>query len=134
MRHDVYSGILKLKGEDFEDTLMTANNYAKSLKDLERFEEARKLLRKTIPVTRRVLGEGNTLTLRMRWIYAETLYKADRATLADLREAVATLEDAERIARRVLGGAHPLTMQIEGELRNARAALRARETPSPRTA
>ena len=113
---------------------MTANNYAKSLKDLERFEEARKLLRKTIPVTRRVLGEGNTLTLRMRWIYAETLYKADRATLADLREAVATLEDAERIARRVLGGAHPLTMQIEGELRNARAALRARETPSPRTA
>ena len=114
--------------------LMTANNYAKSLKDLERFEEARKLLRKTIPVTRRVLGEGNTLTLRMRWIYAETLYKADRATLADLREAVATLEDAERIARRVLGGAHPLTMQIEGELRNARAALRARETPSPLTA
>ena len=128
MRHDVYSGILKLKGEDFEDTLMTANNYAKSLKDLERFEEARKLLRKTIPVTRRVLGEGNTLTLRMRWIYAETLYKADRATLADLREAVATLEDAERIARRVLGGAHPDTTRIENALRSARAVLRARET------
>ena len=38
-----------------------------------------------------------------------------------------TLEDTERIARRVLGGAHPLTVDIERELRNAQAALRARE-------
>ena len=51
------------------------------------------------------------------------------ATLDDLREAVTTLEDAERIARRVLGGAHPLIAGIEDLLRNARAALRARETP-----
>ena len=48
------------------------------------------------------------------------------ATLSDLREAVTTLEDAERIARRVFGGAHPLTKGIEGDLR---AALRARDTP-----
>ena len=46
-----------------------------------------------------------------------------------LREAVTTLEDGERIARRVFGGAHPITMGIEEALRNARAALRARETP-----
>ena len=39
------------------------------------------------------------------------------------------LEDTERIARRVLGGAHPLTARIEIHLRDARAALRARETP-----
>ena len=51
------------------------------------------------------------------------------ATLDDLREAVTTLEDAGRIARRVLGGAHPITMGIERHLRNAQAALRARETP-----
>ena len=51
------------------------------------------------------------------------------ATLDDLREAVTTLEDAERIARRVFGGAHPLTAWAEGNLRYARAALRARETP-----
>ena len=84
-------------------------------------------LRRRHPIERRLVGARVG-------VLEETLYKADRATLADLREAVATLEDAERIARRVLGGAHPLTMQIEGELRNARAALRARETPSPRTA
>ena len=60
----------------------------------------------------------------------EALYKADGATLEDLREAVTTLEDTERTARRVLGGARPLTIEIEKELRDARAALRARETPS----
>jgi hypothetical protein len=68
---------------------------------------------------------------RMRWNYAEALYKDDGATLDNLREAVTTLEDAERIARRVLGGAHPTAKGIERRLRNARAALRARETPPP---
>ena len=57
------------------------------------------------------------------------LYKDDSATLDDLREAVTTLEDTERTARRVLGGAHPLIGGIEFSLEKARAALRARETP-----
>ena len=60
-------------------------------------------------------------------VYAQTLYKDDAATLDDLREAVTTLKDAGRIARRVLGGAHPTTEGIEGELRHARAVLSARE-------
>ena len=59
-----------------------------------------------------------------------SLYKDEGATLADLCEAVTTLEDVERTARRVLGGAHPLTSVIEVELRLARAALTTRETPS----
>ena len=63
----------------------------------------------------------------MRWNYAEALYRADGAKLDDLREAVTTLEDTERIARRVFGGGNPITTGIEGSLRNARAALR--ETP-----
>ena len=97
--------------------------------DLQRSEEAKSLLRKMIPVVRRVLGESNDLTIRMRCHYARTLYLDEGATLDDLREAVTTLEDAERIARRVLGGANPITTGIEGNLRDARAALRARETP-----
>ena len=49
------------------------------------------------------------------------------ATLDDLREAVTTLEDSARIARRVMGGAHPTTtVEIEGALRDARIILRAR--------
>ena len=46
----------------------------------------------------------------------------------DLREAVTTLEDTERTARRVLGGAHPDVAGIAMSLQVARAALRARET------
>ena len=48
---------------------------------------------------------------------------AANATRDDLREAVTTLEDAERTARRVLGGAHPTTTGIGVFLRNMRAAL-----------
>ena len=83
-----------------------------------------------IPVARRVLGEDDDLTLRMRWIYAQSLYLDDDATLDDLREAVNTLEDAGQIARRVLGGAHPVTTGMEVSLQDAQAALRARETQS----
>ena len=66
----------------------------------------------------------------MRMIYAKALYKDDAATLDDLREAVTTLVETERTARRVLGGAHPTTAAIGQSLRILRAALRARETPS----
>ena len=65
-------------------------------------------------------------------MYAGALYEDPGATLDDLRESVTTLEDTAPIARRVLGGAHPLTKVIERILGNARAALRARETPSAR--
>ena len=92
------------------------------------------MLLRQIPVAQRVLGNDNENTLKMRTIYAAALFDDTGATLDDLREAVTTLEDAERIARRVLGGAHPATTAIEQSLRNARAALRARETPPPRRA
>ena len=63
----------------------------------------------------------------MRSNYAEALWRDPAATLDDLREAVTTLEDVARTARRVLGGAHPLTTGIERCLRNARDVLEARE-------
>ena len=130
MRREVYSGRLKLLGEEHRDTLVEANNYAHLLLCLRRCEEAKSLMRRKIPVVRRVLGETNMLTLQMMWIYARALCLHDRATLDDLREAVTTLEDTERIARRVLGSVHPLTKAIEDGLRDARAALRAREATS----
>ena len=111
---------------------MEANNYAVCLVSLRHFEKARSLLRRMMPVARRVHGKSHETTLRMRWNYAGALYEDDGATLGDLRKAVTTLEETERIARRVLGGAHPLTSDIEDNLQDARAALRARETqPSP---
>ena len=59
--------------------------------------------------------------------YAKALYKDDDATLDDLREAVTMLEETAQTARRVFGGAHPLTEALEGDLEESRAALRARE-------
>ena len=83
-----------------------------------------------MPVARRFLGDGNETTLKMRLNYTEALWSDDDATLDDFREAVTTLEDADRTARRVMGGAHPLAAKIELNLRMARAALRAHEEPS----
>ena len=65
----------------------------------------------------------------MRQNYAVALYGNTAATLDDLREALTTLEETERTVRRVFGGAPPLATTIELDLRHARAALRARETP-----
>ena len=109
---------------------MAANNYADLLRGLERFEEAKVLLRKIVPMARRILGESNEMTLKIRLGYAMALcLDVDGATLDDLREAVTTLEDAGRIARRVLGSAHPTSSAIEVCLGHARTALRARDTP-----
>tara|TARA_B100000459_G_scaffold132497_1_gene87324 strand:- start:83 stop:703 length:621 start_codon:yes stop_codon:yes gene_type:complete len=128
MERDVYSGRLKLHGEEHGATLLAANNYAISILHLGRFGEAKSLLRKTMPVARRVLGENHETALSMGKTYAMALFLDNKATLDDLREAVTTLEDVARTARRVLGGSHPLTAQFEEALRRSRAALRARET------
>ena len=128
MRKDIYFGWLNLEGEENHNTIREANNYATILvDDLRHFEEAKCLMRKMIPVARRVRGESDGITLRMRMNYALALCNDPASTLDDLREAVATLEDAERIARRVLGGAHPTVKHLEDALRNSQAALVARE-------
>ena len=134
LRREVYYGQLKLNGEEHQYTLREANNYAASLHALRRFEEAKSLLRKTMPVAQRVLGESHEVTLKLLWIHVEMVYKDDSATLANLRKAVNTLEDAARDARRVYGSAHPFAEGCEYHLEKSRAALAAREAPSPGSA
>ncbi len=129
VRQEVYGGHLKLSGEENRSTLIGANNYASSLVNLERFEEAKSLMCKTIPVARRVLGEGHDITLKLRWLYARARHEDPTVTLGNLREAVNTLEDTERTARRVLGGAHPVVGGIARHLQDARDALYARGLP-----
>ena len=126
-RRDVYSGMSKLNGGEHVMTLEAAGNYASTLTGLERFEEAKSLLRKMLPVARRAAGEGHGVTLKMRWGYAMALYRDASATPSDLREAVTTLEDTGRIARRVFGGAHPITGRVGELLQDSRAVLAARE-------
>ena len=116
MLRDVYAGRLKLNGDEHEYTFIAADNYALSLLGLQRFEEAKALLRKMMPVARRVLGESYETTLKMRTVYARALFLDAGATLEDLREAVTTLGDVVRIARRVFGGEHPLTIALGEDL------------------
>ena len=95
---------------------------ARELRDLERVQTR---------ALRAILETGS-------WTEADVcpraLYKDDDATLDDLREAVMRIEETEWVTRRVLGGAHPLTVAMEESLRRSRAALAAREksreTPS----
>ena len=127
MLRNVYSGRVRLKGEEDQETIIAALNYASNLGQLRRFEEAKSLLRKIMPVARRILGETHEITLRTRKIYAQVLYMDTSVTPDDLREAVTTLEDTDRTARRVFGDTHPLTVDIEGDLINARGAIADRE-------
>ena len=103
--------------------LRAASNYAASLVMLKRFKEAKALFRKMIPIARRVLGEGDDIVLGMRTNYGRALCQCRDATLDDIREAVATLEETERTARRVLGGAHPIVERTGQCLRDSRTIL-----------
>ena len=127
MLRDVYSGRLKLFGEEHVNTVRAAYNYAASLINLERYAEAKSLMRRTVPVARRIFGEDQYLTLMMRQACARALFKDPGATLDDLLKAVNTLVEILPTARRVFGGAHPLTSTVEGDLRSYRDALRASE-------
>ena len=131
MYRDILFEWLKVGGEENINTHISAICYANALITSTRFEEAKSTLRRRIPVARRVLGESHELTLKMRKFYARALYRDPSATLDNVREAVTTIEELERTARRVLGSAHPTTVATERDLQNARAVLRARETPSP---
>ena len=132
IRRDVYSGYLKLYGEEHKETLIAAFNYVLTLGDVERWEDAKALMRKTIPVARRTLGDNYEMTLSMRKTYALALC-CDAPSLGDLREAVNTLEDVAPTARRVLGGAHPTVVQVESYLQHTREMIHARQA-SPGTA
>ena len=128
LKRDVYYGYAKLLGEEHEQTLLVAENYALSLIDLRRFEEAKALLRKTILVSQRLLSETDARTLKLQVTHATALYSDDGATLDDVREAVTTLTKTASTMRRVLGGAHPNVAVAEATLRESRAVLRARES------
>ena len=75
-----------------------------------------------------ISAQATPLAIKKR--FAQTLYEDERATLGDLREAVKTLVETARIARRVLGGAHPVVDDTDRSLRKAQALLRIRETLS----
>ena len=130
MDRDIYYGRVKLDGKENSHTISAAVNYADSLMEFERFTEVKSLLQEVIPMAQRVLGETNITTLRLRWLYVVALYKDDSATLADVQEAVTTLETIANWWNRVLGPARDETVSVQAALASAREALREREASS----
>ena len=61
-------------------TWLLRSDYASTLKDLGRYDDAKSLLCKYIPVARRVVGNSHAFTFKMQWIYAESLYENAGAT------------------------------------------------------
>ena len=72
---------VKLNGEEHIGTLLAALNYATTLITLDRCQEVKSVLRKTMPVARRVLGENHEHTLKLRALYARALHEDTCATL-----------------------------------------------------
>ena len=111
MKQDVYTGYLKLMGEEHETTLMAASNYANLLLDLRRFEEVRSLLRKMIPVTRRARDN-------LRHAQDEVELRAGATwTKVPLLMITARPWELESVAhswKRIFGPAHPETPGVQG--------------------
>ena len=72
-----------------------------------------------------IFASSSPAALKTRWNYAKALYGDADATLDDLREAVRTLEETERTARRVLGASHPTAVRIGRDLKKSRVANKA---------
>ena len=111
-------------------------NYGCTLRDLDcqsdaagqphtwhRSQRAKFLLRKLIPVGRRVLGEGHEQTIRMRLLYAQCLADDDAAPRDDLVEATTQLVELLRTAQRIYGPANPLVEKIKENLEYAQKKL-----------
>ena len=88
--------------------------------------EAKELLRKVIPLSRRVQGEDHFYTLKMQWTYGDVLSSAPGATREDCLEAEKILEKVFGRYKRMLGENHPYTKTCESQLASARMMARMR--------
>ena len=94
---------------------IAANNYGIALVDLRCFEEAKRLLRKVLPVARRVLGAEHARTLSLREDLARATLDGDSSS-KEKRKALQMLEDTVAVIRRVMGPAHPDTLHAQEKL------------------
>ena len=113
-----------------EGTLTTASNMSIALINTKKFSEARVFSSKRIGESKRVIGSDHDITLCLRSGYAMAIYKDPDSSLQDLASAVETMEKVARVRERVFGLGNQYTVEARHDLKTARAALRARETPS----
>ena len=76
----------------------------------------------------RGLGTDNGTTVKLRGVYAQSIYEDDTSTLDHLREAVTILETESKRSQRVFGPTHNITRTVTCSLHQARKALAKRES------
>ena len=105
-----------------------AQNLAISLINAREFAEAKTLLREAVPAARKAHGQDAEPTLQLTDLRALALTSDPAATQLDLRESIAILEEASRLARSSpsLGTRHPITGQLVHNISRTRAAILAR--------
>jgi len=86
-----------------------------------RVREARVLLRKLAPLSRRTFGPDDDTTLKCRRLYAKSLYLADAASRDDVAKATTILEDVARTAGR--RASYEYAVLIHAALEEAREKL-----------
>ena len=128
IERDVYSGYVKLNGEEARDTLHEALNFAMTLRKAGHKPEAKEFLRTRSPVADRALGRENYISLRLRWLHANSLCDDADATLDELVQAEATLKSVLGSWRRIMGASHPDTIPLEHAVVRVQAALAAHQS------
>ena len=99
-----------------------------------RVREARVLLRKVAPLSRRMFGPDHDMTLSARRLYAKSLYLANAASRDDVTKATTILEDVARTAgRRASYEYAPLIQEALEEAREKLASLQNKRRRSTRT-
>ena len=106
---------------------MYASNLSESLVASGPLAEAKQFINDQMPLFGEVHGPNHELTLKMRWRLAYAFCDDTDATLGDMREATAILEDVCWRLRRSFGDAHPLTANALSALEDTRADLAERQ-------
>jgi tetratricopeptide (TPR) repeat protein len=128
LERTIYRQRMASRGIANEHTIRAALNLSVSLSSLERFEEARTIAQKTIPVVQRTFGPDHDLTLCIRRNFVDAVSNDPKSTLADLRRAETTLKDVYRRTRRVFGCHHPETRIYEKNVKRLKAILAERNS------
>ena len=81
-----------------------------------RFNEAKRLLRKVVPVAQRVLGNEHELSLSLREDLPRATLLDGEASVQEKRKALRTLEGTFGALRRVFGPQHPETKRVQQNL------------------
>ena len=94
-----------------------------SLLNLRNYTEIRSLLRKYLPLARRVMGHDHEVSRTMTETLAQSLFQQGAAPRDNVLEAAEILTEHNQRLRQIFGSAHPVTQRSERNLGSIRECL-----------